>query len=91
MSGDERTKQRPALQTKRLILRRPDATDVGSIMAIVGDWEVACRLSRVLSRDGRAVLSQHRRAQRVGMGRHSWQKSIIPSTAAAQNRGRRVG
>jgi nicotinate dehydrogenase subunit A len=45
--GDERTKQRPALQTERLMLRRPDAGDVGSITAIVGDWEVVRRLARV--------------------------------------------
>jgi RimJ/RimL family protein N-acetyltransferase len=45
--GDERTKQRPLLQTERLLLRRPDATDVGAIMAIVGDWEVVRRLARV--------------------------------------------
>jgi [ribosomal protein S5]-alanine N-acetyltransferase len=48
MSGsDERTKERPTLQTERLLLRRPAATDVGSIIAIVGDWEVARRLARV--------------------------------------------
>jgi hypothetical protein len=39
MSGcDERTKERPALQTESLMLRRPDARDIGSIMAIVGVW-----------------------------------------------------
>ena len=47
--GDERTRKRAALQTKRLMLRRPNARDVGSIMAIVGDWEVVRRLSRVPS------------------------------------------
>jgi ribosomal-protein-alanine N-acetyltransferase len=45
--GDERTKERPILQTERLLLRRPDAKDVGSIVAMVGDWEVARRLARV--------------------------------------------
>jgi RimJ/RimL family protein N-acetyltransferase len=45
--GDERTKERPALETERLMLRRPDARDVGPIMAIVGDWEVVRRLARV--------------------------------------------
>jgi RimJ/RimL family protein N-acetyltransferase len=43
----ERTKSRPVLETERLILRRPDASDVGSIMVIAGDWEIARRLARV--------------------------------------------
>jgi [ribosomal protein S5]-alanine N-acetyltransferase len=48
MSGrDERTRERPALQTERLMLRRPDTRDVGPIVPIVGDWEVARRLARV--------------------------------------------
>jgi RimJ/RimL family protein N-acetyltransferase len=48
MSGrNERTRERPALQTGRLLLRRPDARDVGPIVAIVGDWEVVRRLARV--------------------------------------------
>ena len=45
--GDEGTKQRPTLKTERLLLRRPNAGDVGSIMAIVGDWDVVRRLARV--------------------------------------------
>jgi ribosomal-protein-alanine N-acetyltransferase len=45
--GGERTKERPVIETARLLLRRPDAGDVGSIMAIVGDWEVVRRLARV--------------------------------------------
>jgi RimJ/RimL family protein N-acetyltransferase len=45
--GDERTGHRPALQTERLVLRRPDARDVGAIVAIVGNWEVVRRLARV--------------------------------------------
>jgi [ribosomal protein S5]-alanine N-acetyltransferase len=43
----EHAKDRPVLQTKRLTLPRPDAGDVGSIIAIAGDWEVARRLARV--------------------------------------------
>jgi RimJ/RimL family protein N-acetyltransferase len=35
------------LETRRLILRRPEAGDIASIIAIAGDWEVARRLARV--------------------------------------------
>lgn len=37
----------PVLETERLLLRRPRAEDIGSIIAIAGDWEVARRLTRV--------------------------------------------
>lgn len=47
LSGDNRTQERPTLQTERLVLRRPDARDIAPIMAIVGDWEVVRRLTRV--------------------------------------------
>ena len=47
LNGDERTKERPTLKSERLLLRRPDVGDIGSIMAIVGDWEVVRRLARV--------------------------------------------
>jgi RimJ/RimL family protein N-acetyltransferase len=45
--SEERTRDRPVLETQRLLLRRPDARDIASIVAIVGDWEVARRLARV--------------------------------------------
>jgi len=38
---------RPIVETARLVLRRPDDGDVRSILALVGDWEVARRLARV--------------------------------------------
>lgn len=41
------THDRPILESGRLILRRPDARDISSIIAIAGDWEVARRLARV--------------------------------------------
>src|SRR5690348_17754432 len=44
---DESTKDRPVLETDRLLLRRPDRRDSESIMAIAGDWEVARRLARI--------------------------------------------
>jgi RimJ/RimL family protein N-acetyltransferase len=44
---EERTRDRPILETARLRLRRPDAGDIASIVAIAGDWDVARRLSRV--------------------------------------------
>ncbi len=46
-NSEERTKDRPVLETERLLLRRPDAGDISAIMAIAGDWEVARRLSRI--------------------------------------------
>lgn len=42
MQGDA-----PILHTERLLLRKPGADDIGSIIAIAGDWEVARRLARV--------------------------------------------
>ena len=39
--------QRNARHCDRPMLRRPNARDVGRIMAIVGDWEVVRRLGRV--------------------------------------------
>jgi RimJ/RimL family protein N-acetyltransferase len=47
LSNDKRTKERPTLESARLLLRRPDARDIGPIMTIVGDWEVVRRLARV--------------------------------------------
>src|ERR1700722_5300412 len=46
-TAEERTRDRPILETARLRLRRPEAGDIASIMAIAGDWDVARRLSRV--------------------------------------------
>lgn len=46
-NGEGPPKDRPVLQTERLLLRKPNAGDIGSIIAIVGDWEVARRLARV--------------------------------------------
>jgi RimJ/RimL family protein N-acetyltransferase len=46
-NSEERTKDCPVLETERLLLRRPDAGDIGAIAAIAGDWEVARRLARV--------------------------------------------
>jgi ribosomal-protein-alanine N-acetyltransferase len=46
-NNGEPTKDRPVLQTERLLLRRPDAGDIDAVVAIVGDWEVARRLVRV--------------------------------------------
>jgi ribosomal-protein-alanine N-acetyltransferase len=46
-TAEERTRDRPILETARLRLRRPDAGDIASIVAIAGDWYVARRLSRV--------------------------------------------
>jgi [ribosomal protein S5]-alanine N-acetyltransferase len=42
-----RTLDRPVLNTGWLLLRQPDTGDIGSTMAIAGDWEVARRLGRV--------------------------------------------
>jgi RimJ/RimL family protein N-acetyltransferase len=39
--------ERPKLVTERLSMRRPNDGDVGAIVSIVGDWEVASRLARV--------------------------------------------
>ena len=41
------TKDRPVLETGRLLLRHPDRRDAESIIAIAGDWEVAHRLARI--------------------------------------------
>lgn len=38
---------RPEIITERLLLRRPNEGDVGAIVSIVGDWDVARRLARV--------------------------------------------
>ncbi|MDD2877882.1 MAG: GNAT family N-acetyltransferase [Acidiphilium sp.] len=38
---------RPDLVTEHLLLRRPNEGDLGTIVCIVGDWEVARRLARV--------------------------------------------
>lgn len=46
-TSEKRTKDRPVLKTERLLLRRPSVGDLGSIVAIAGDWEVARRLARV--------------------------------------------
>ena len=46
-NSEERTKDRPVLETERLLLRRPNAGDISAIIAIAGDWEVARRLARV--------------------------------------------
>jgi hypothetical protein len=40
-------KDRPTLETERLILRRPDTTDIEAIVTIAGDWEIARRLARI--------------------------------------------
>lgn len=47
MDTDLSLSNRPDLDTERLSLRRPDDRDVDSIVAVVGDWEVARRLARV--------------------------------------------
>jgi [ribosomal protein S5]-alanine N-acetyltransferase len=47
MESRDRTTDRPVLKTGRLLLRQPDAGDIGPIIAIAGDWEVARRLGRV--------------------------------------------
>lgn len=39
--------ERPVITTDRLLLRRPHERDADAIVAIVGDWEVAHRLTRV--------------------------------------------
>jgi RimJ/RimL family protein N-acetyltransferase len=44
---DTRTSDLPVLKTGRLVLRQPDTGDIGSIIGIAGDWEVARRLGRV--------------------------------------------
>jgi [ribosomal protein S5]-alanine N-acetyltransferase len=46
-NSKKRTKDRPELETERLLLRRPHTGDIGSIIDIAGDWEVARRLARV--------------------------------------------
>jgi RimJ/RimL family protein N-acetyltransferase len=46
-NGEGPTTNRPVLQTERLLLRAPNAGDIGAIIAIVGDLEVARRLGRV--------------------------------------------
>src|SRR5580658_4313968 len=46
-TAKERTRDRPILETARIRLRRPEAGDIASIVAIAGDWDVARRLSRV--------------------------------------------
>lgn len=38
---------RPPIATERLTLRRPNVDDIDQIVRIVGDWEVARRLSRI--------------------------------------------
>lgn len=38
---------RPDLTAERLLLRRPSEHDVGAIVEVVGDWEVARRLARI--------------------------------------------
>lgn len=38
---------RPEIVTEKLLLRRPEERDIGPIVSIVGDWEVARRLARV--------------------------------------------
>ena len=43
----ETPKQRPEIATDRLLLRRPADGDVAALVDIVGDWEVARRLTRV--------------------------------------------
>lgn len=40
-------KDRPTLETERLILRRPEERDIPAIIAIAGDLEVSRHLSRV--------------------------------------------
>jgi len=40
-------KDRPALATARLMLRRPEVGDIASIVAIAGDWQISSRLGRV--------------------------------------------
>ena len=45
--SEERTRDRPVLEAERLLLRRPDAGDIDSIIAVAGDREVARRLARV--------------------------------------------
>ena len=44
---DTWTTDRPELKTERLLLRQPNTGDIGSIIAIAGDWEVSRRLGRV--------------------------------------------
>ena len=46
-NSEAQTKPRPNFQTERLLLRRPGAGDIGAVIAIAGDWEVARRLARV--------------------------------------------
>lgn len=38
---------RPKISTERLLLRRPQERDIDAIAGIVGEWDVARRLSRV--------------------------------------------
>jgi RimJ/RimL family protein N-acetyltransferase len=45
--NSQRITDRPLLETERLLLRRPDDGDTGSIMAIAGDREIARRLARM--------------------------------------------
>lgn len=47
MNNGPSLSKRPDLATERLTLRRPNDDDVDAIVSIVGDWEVARRLSRV--------------------------------------------
>lgn len=47
MSNAQALNRRPDLVTKRLLLRRPQDSDVDAIVGIVGDWEIARRLARV--------------------------------------------
>jgi RimJ/RimL family protein N-acetyltransferase len=46
-NSDTPLSDRPLLKSARLLLRQPDTADIGAIMTIAGDWEVASRLSRV--------------------------------------------
>ena len=46
-NSDIKASDCPVLKTERLLLRGPDARDVGAIVSIAGDWEVSRRLGRV--------------------------------------------
>ncbi|HUB12710.1 MAG TPA: GNAT family N-acetyltransferase [Acetobacteraceae bacterium] len=49
---NHRTTDQPLPETERLTLRRPVTADIGAIVAIAGDWEIARRLGRVPHRYG---------------------------------------
>lgn len=35
---------RPVIETARLLIRRPNQSDIPAIVALVGDWDVVRRL-----------------------------------------------